>query len=151
MNDGELPIHWRFASGQAFAGLRDLVLSFDFLRLANGHTYAGIEPAYLVEVIDGFLGEPDGVVLGGDRAHLNELRKVLVERIQPAHRQGVEVGRRRWHEGNRVYGSLSTEELHRLALELAPADELVRGWFAEGFCYAYSHEEMESLRMGASG
>jgi hypothetical protein len=36
-------------------------------------------------------------------------------------------------------------------LELAPADELVRGWFAEGFCYAYSHEEMESLRMGASG
>jgi hypothetical protein len=151
MNDSVLPVHWRFASGQAFAGLRKLVRSFDFLRLANGHTYAGIEPAYLVEVIDGFLGEPDGVVFGGDRASLNELRKTLLEQIQPAHRQGLEVGRRRWHEGDRVYGSLSTEQLHRLALELAPGDEMLRGWFAEGFCFAYSLEEMESLRSRSSG
>jgi hypothetical protein len=127
MNDSELPVHWRFASGQAFAGLRELVRSFDFLRLTNGHTYAGIEPGYLVEVIDGFLGEPDDIVFGGDWANLNEQRKVLVEQIQPAHRQGLETGRRRWHDGNRVYGSLSTEELHQLALELAPGDEMLRG------------------------
>ena len=72
LNDSEIPVHWRFASGQAFAGLRELVRSFDFLRLADGHTYAGIEHAYLVQVIDGFLGEPDDVVFGGDRANLNE-------------------------------------------------------------------------------
>ena len=124
--------------------------SFNFLRDANGHTYAGIEPGYLLQVIDGFLGEPDGFVFGGDRANLNELRKLLVEQIQPAHRQGLEAGRCRWHDGNRVYGSLPTEELHRLALELAPNDEMLRGWFAEGFCFAYSFEEMESLR-GSSG
>jgi hypothetical protein len=126
------------------------VRSFDFLRLANGHTYAGIEPQYLVKVIDGFLGEPDGVVFGGDRAKLNELRTVLVEQIEPAHRQGLEAGRCCWHDSDRVYGSLSTAELHRLALELAPGDEMLRGWFAEGFCFAYSFEEMESLR-GTSG
>ena len=120
--------------------------SFDFLRLANGHTYAGIEPDYIVKVIDGFLGEPDGVVFGGDRANLNELRKMLVEQIQPAHRQGLKAGRRRWHDGDRVYGSLSTKELHRLALELASGDEMLRGWFAEGFCFAYSFAELESLR-----
>ena len=38
MNESDLPVHWRFASGQAFAGLRELVRSFDFLRSANGHT-----------------------------------------------------------------------------------------------------------------
>ncbi len=151
MNDSVLPVHWRFASGQAFARLRELVRSFDFLRLANGHTYNGIEPAYLVEVIDGFLGEPDGVVFGGDRANLYELRKALVEQIQPVHRQGLEAGRRRWHDGDRVYGSLSTEQLHRLALELAPGDEMLRGWFAEAFCFAYSLEEMKSLRGRSSG
>lgn len=150
MHDSELPVHWRFASGQAFAGLQQLVRSFDFPRSANGHTYAGIEPGYLVQVIDGFLGEPDGVVFGGDRANLNELRKLLVEQIGPAHQQGLEAGRRRWHEGERVYGSLATEELHRLAIELAPSNEMLRGWFAEGFCFAYSYEEMESPR-GASG
>ena len=150
MNDSELPLHWRFASGQAFAALRELVRSFDFLRLANGHTYAGIEPAYLLHVIDGFLGEPHGVVFGGDRANLNELRKLLVEHIESAHRQGLEAGRHRWHDGDRVYGSLSTEDLHRLALASGPSDEMLRGWFAEGFCFAYSFEEMESLR-GSGG
>ncbi len=151
MNDSVLPVHWRFASGRAFAGLRELVRSFDFLRFANGHTYADIEPAYLVEVIDGFLSEPDGVVFGGDRVSLNKLRKALVEQIQPVYRQGLEAGRRRWHDGDRVYGSLSTEQLHRLALELAPVDEMLRGWFAEGFCFAYSLEEMKSLRGRSNG
>jgi hypothetical protein len=150
MNDSELPVHWRFACGQAFAGLRELVRSFDFLHLANGHTYAGIEPTYLLQVIDGFLGEPDGVAFGGDRANLNDLRKLLVEKIEPAHRQGLEAGRRRWHDGDRVYGSLSTEDLHRLALGSGPSDEMLRGWFAEGFCFAYSFEEMESLRGSGS-
>lgn len=151
MNDSELPIHWRFASGQAFAGLRELVRSFDFLRLANGHTYVGVEPGYFVEVIDGFLSEPEGVVFGGDRVNLKELRQVLVEQIQPAHREGLEAGRRRWHDGDRVYGALSTGELHGLALKLAPGDEMLRGWFAEGLCFAYTFEEMESLRSGSSG
>jgi hypothetical protein len=50
-----------------------------------------------------------------------------------------------------VYGSLETKELHRLALDSAPNNEMLRGWFAEGFCYAYSFEEMESLRSEASG
>jgi hypothetical protein len=151
MNGPDLPIHWQFASGQAFAGLRGLVCAFDFLRDANGHTYVGIEPGYLIDVIDGFLGEPDAVVFGGDRSTLQDLRKLLIEKVQPAHRDGLEAGRRRWHEGNRAYGSLSTEELHRLALELAPADDMLRGWFAEGFCFAYSFEEMESLRSQAKG
>ena len=74
-----------------------------------------------------------------------------MEQIQPVYRQGLETGRRRWREGNRVYGLLSTEELHRLALEFAPGETMVRGWFAEGFCFAHSHEELESLRGGSSG
>jgi hypothetical protein len=146
MTDSTLPVHWRFAAGHAFAGLRELVRAFDFLRLANTHTYAGVEPGHIIEVIDGFLGEPEGVVLGSDRAELLRLRQSLVEHIQPAHRQGLTAGRRCWHEGDRAYGSLPTEELHRLAMVSAPNDPMLRGWFAEGFCYAYSLEEMESMR-----
>lgn len=146
MPDSPLPMHWRFAAGQAFAGLRELVCSFDFLRLADGHTYVGIEPGHLIEVIDGFLGEPEGMVFGGNRAELQRLRQSLAERIEPAHRQGLEAGRRRWLEDSRVYGSLPTAELHQLALRSAPDDDMLRGWFAEGFCFSYSHEEVESLR-----
>jgi hypothetical protein len=146
MADSELTAHWRFAAGHAFAGLRDLVHSFDFLRLANGHTYAGLEPDHLMEVIDGFLAEPEGVIFGGDRAELQRLRTMLTDRVRPVHQQGLAAGRRRWHEGDRVYGSLPTEELHRLAMRSAPDDETLRGWFAEGFCFAYSFEEIESLR-----
>lgn len=146
MADSALPLHWRFAAGQAFAGLESLVRSFDFFRLAGRDTYVGIEPGHLIEVIDGFLAEPEGVVFGGNRTDLLRLRKALVERIQHAHQQGLEVGRRRWHEGDRVFGSLPTEELHRLAMQSGPDDAMLRGWFAEGFCFAYSHEEMESLR-----
>ena len=31
-------------------------------------------------------------------------------------------------------------------MQAAPNDEMLRGWFAEGFCFAYSFEEMESVR-----
>lgn len=146
MRGSELPAHWRFAAGQAFAGLRELVRGFDFLRLANGHVYVGLEPVYLVAVIDGFLGELEGIVFDGDRKELLRLRQLLIQVATPAHERGLAEGRRRWREGKRVYGSLATEALHRLALESAPADERQRGWFAEGFCFAYSLEEMESLR-----
>lgn len=141
----ELPMHWQFAVGQAFAGLRELVRAFDFVRFVNGHTYAGIEPQCLVAVIDGFLGEPDGVVFGGDQSELQLLRQLLIESVVPAYQQGLAEGRRRWQQGDRVYGSLPTEKLHRIALELAPVDAALRGWFAEGFCYAYSIEKLESL------
>jgi hypothetical protein len=146
--DSELPIHWRFAAGRAFAGLRELVWSFDFARLAAGQTYAGLDPEHLVAVIDGFLAEPAGVVFGGDRADLHQLRQALVGRVVPAHREGLAEGARRWHAGDRVYAALPTDELHRLALGLAPADDMLRGWFAEGFCFAYSAAELESLRRG---
>jgi hypothetical protein len=145
MTDWALPVHWRFAAAQAIAGLRELVHSFDFLRLANDHAYTGIEPGHLIEVVDGFLAEPEGVIFGGDRTELRRLRKALAERILPAYRQGLAAGRGRWHEGDRVYGSLPTGELHRLALRSAPDDGSLRGWFAEGFCFAYSSEEMVSL------
>jgi hypothetical protein len=148
MRDSELPVHFRFAFGQAFLSLGELVRSFDFLRLTNGHTYVGIEPDYLVKVIDGFLGEPAGVLYQGEIANLNKLRKSLVEQIQPAYREGLEAGRRNWHDGDGVYGSLSTESLHQRALQLAPESEMLRGWFAEAFCFAFSIEQMESLRAG---
>ena len=151
MADKALPAHWRFAAGQAIAGLRELVRSFDFLHLADGHTYAGIEPGFLIEVIDGFLAEPDGVIFASDRADLQRLRQALAQRIQPAHRQGLAAGRKRWHEGDRVFGSMPIEDLHRLAMRSAPDDEMLRGWFAEGFCFAYSLEEMESLRNESDG
>jgi hypothetical protein len=146
MESSALPAHWRFAAGQAFAGLRELVCTFDFLRLANGHTYVGVEPGYLLAVIDGFLAEPEDIVLGGNRAELQRLRQLLIEVVMPAHERGLAEGRQRWREGERVYGSLQTAALHQLALESAPADPMQRGWFAEGFCFAYSYEELESLR-----
>jgi hypothetical protein len=149
MPDSALPVHWRFALGQAFAGLRELVRAFDFSRLADEHTYVGIEPASLIDVIDGFLAEPEGVVFGGDRADLQRLRQALIERIGPAHRDGLVAGRKQWQEGDRVFGSLPTEELHQLALWSAPEEAMLRGWFAEGFCFAYATEEMESLRSGS--
>jgi hypothetical protein len=40
---------------------------------------------------------------------------------------------------------LPIEELHRLALRSAPDDGMIRGWFAEGSCFACSFEEMDSL------
>jgi hypothetical protein len=150
MTASELPTHWRFAVGQAFAGLRRLVRAFDFPRLANGHTYAGLKRDLLLAVIDGFLAEPEGVVLGGDRAELQRLRQLVVGAVVPAHEQGLAAGRKRWREGDRVYGSLSTDELHRLALQSAPAEDMLRGWFAEGFCFAYSFEVRESLRSKAN-
>ncbi len=146
MPGSSLPAHWRFAAGQAFAGLRELVRAFDFLRLANGHTYAGMEPGSLLAVIDGFLAEPEDIVFTGDRTELQRLRQELIEIVTPAHERGLAEGRRRWREGERVYGSLPTAALHQLALESAPADLMQRGWFAEGFCFAYSYEELESLR-----
>ena len=146
MTPSDLPTHWRFAVGQAFAGLQGLVHAFDFPRLAGGHTYAGVKPDLLLAVIDGFLAEPEGVVFGGDRAELRRLRRLVIEAVAPAYEQGLAAGRTRWREGDGVYGSLPTDELHRLALRLAPADHMLRGWFAEGFCFAYSFEEMESLR-----
>jgi hypothetical protein len=151
MADTALPVHWRFAAGQAIAGLRELVHSFDFLRLADGHTYTGIEPSFLVEVVDGLLAEPEGVVFASDRADLQRLRQSLAQRIEPAHRQGLAAGRKRWHEADRVFGSMPIEDLHRLAMRSAPDDEMLRGWFAEGFCFAYSLEEMESLRNESDG
>ena len=145
MADSTLPVHWQFAAGRAFATLHEFVHAFDFGRLANGHTYAGIQPRYLVEVIDGFLREPDGTLFGGDRKNLQQLRTLLVEQIQQSHEQGLAAGRRHWRESERVYGRLTTAALHELALRSAPEDAMLRGWFAEGFCYAHSFEEMESL------
>jgi hypothetical protein len=118
----------------------------DFLRLADGHTFVDITPAYLIQVIDGFLGEEEEVVFGGDRAELRRQRQVLVGQIGPAYEQGAAAGRRSWQQGPRVFGVLSVEELHHLALQLAPPEEMVRGCFAEGFCYSYAIEELESLR-----
>jgi hypothetical protein len=146
MVTSDLPVHWGFAQAQAFAGLEALVYSFDFPRHAGRHTYAGLRPDFLLAVIDGFLAEGVGVVFGGDRERLRRLREVVVERVQPAFEEGLAEGSRRWREGERVYGALPPDELHRLALGSAPDDPMKHGWFAEGFCVAYSSEEMESLR-----
>jgi hypothetical protein len=146
MTNSTLAVHWRFALGQALAGLRDLVHAFDFVQSAKGHTYADIKPDYLIEVIDGFLGEPDGVLFGGDRTNLQQLQSLLLGRIKPAHEHGLEAGRRCWHDGAKAFGSLTTEALHEVALRFAPDDPALRGWFAEGFCFAYSFEEMASLK-----
>jgi hypothetical protein len=147
MADSALSVHWRFAAGQAFAGLLDLVCSFDFLRLT----------------------EPEGVVFAGDRAELQRLRKTLAERIQPAHREGLAAG----GAGTRVITSTARCQgrncigwpcgrllMTRCCGAGSPRDsaspirlrrwnhndEMLRGWFAEGFCVAYSFEKMESRR-----
>ncbi len=146
MSKTEIASHWQFAAGQALARLRELVRSFDFLRLADGHTYTEFEPAHPLEVIDGFLGEPDGVVFGGGRRELQQLRQVLVDRIQPAYQEGLIAGRQRWQDVDQFFGSIDTEELHRLALQSAPPDDMLSGWFAEGFCRGYAALEFESLR-----
>lgn len=145
MSDLQLPVHWQFAAGRAFAELRDLVCSFDFLRLANEQTYSGIKPSYLIEVIDGFLGEFDALSFGGERTTLQQLWQLLVNDIQPTYARGLIAGRECWKAGDQIYGFLEPDELHRLALSLAPADDWLKGWFAEGFCLAYACEEMESL------
>jgi hypothetical protein len=141
MND-ELPVHWGFAFGQAVAGLRELVQAFNFTKLADGHTYVGVEPRHLVEVIDGFLAEKIIGAFGGNVTELGKLRKALVEQIAPTFENGVEAGKRRWEAGNCVCGEIEMEDLHRLALQLGPADPRLNGWFAEGFCVAYSHAEL---------
>jgi hypothetical protein len=144
MND--LRSHWQFAFGQAVSGLRELVCSFDFAKLADRHTYVGIRPDYLVEVIDGFLGESFISQFGGSRTELENIRQILVKKIIPAFESGLESGKSRWKTGNRVYGEIDTKQLHDLASQLGPADAALNGWFAEGFCFAYSYAELESMR-----
>jgi hypothetical protein len=123
-----------------------LIHEFNFTKLADGHTYVGAEPVYLVKVIDGFLAEDFIVAFGGCKTELKNLRNILVEQILPAFEDGVATGKRRWETGSRIYGEIATEDLHRLAISLGPADRKLSGWFAEGFCVAYSYAEGESLR-----
>lgn len=151
MNDLPLPVHWQFAAQQASSQLHEFVCSFDFLRYANGQTYYGITPEYLLEVIDGFLADPNATeYFRGEQASLQHLRQRLVDSVQPAYERGLVEGRKHWSDGEQVYGSLSTTELQRLALSLAGNDEWLNGWFAEGFCRAYAHAEMESAAKESS-
>lgn len=142
----ELPIHWRFASAQAFTSLRELVQSFDFRKFAGKATYVGLPPSYLIDVIDGFLSENGNVVWGGNRAELLTLRQELMERIVPTYELGADAGKKRWEAGDRTLETGGVEQLHALSLQLGPADPLLSGWFAEGFCVAYSSAWLESQR-----
>src|SRR5262249_46488974 len=80
---------WGFAAAQAFARLEEMTYSFDFRRLAGNATYIDIAPSFLVEIIDGFLGEGDDVVPQGSRRNLLECRELLTSRIQVAFDEGL--------------------------------------------------------------
>lgn len=147
MTSPPLQAHWRFALTHALIGLRSDIRSFDFAQIAvSRQTFTGASPSYLLEVIDGFLGEPELTLLGGERADLVRLRILLVEQVQPAFEEGKLEGRRTWQVGVRFPEMTWVEGLHELAFQRAPLDSIRRGWFVEGFCTAYSALWMESLR-----
>ena len=146
MNNMQLPVHWRFAAHEAARRLRELVCSFDFVRLASGQTYSGITPEYLTEVIDGFLADPTATpYFAEDQKTLIYLRQRLAASVEPTYRRGLDRGREYWANSPQVYGSLSTEELQHLAMSFEVDEESSNNWFAEGFCRAYANSEMESL------
>ena len=140
-----LPAHWSFAAAQAIAALRKLVESFEFASLAGGHPYAAIDPDHLLEVFDGFLMEPAGMLFGGDRAELERLRGVFVGRCRPAYDAGHAAGLQEWRAGNQ---NLPPADLHQRAQNLAPDAPAARGWFAQGFCFAYAQAQFDAAAAG---
>ena len=80
MVSDKLSIHWRYAAGNAYRSLEVHVRHFRFTAVESGHTYVDMSPNELVEVIDGFLSEPETVVPGGNRRSLLELRSFAIDR-----------------------------------------------------------------------
>jgi hypothetical protein len=141
-----LPIHWRYAAGNAFRALEMQVREFDFVRYADGHTYSGLKPQEYIEIVDGFLAEDSTVVPGGNRRALEELRKLLVHHILAAFNVGWDIAIELWNDSDREYASVATSDLHVLARERSPFAGTKCEWFVEGFCQSWAQAEMNSLR-----
>ena len=142
----ELPVHWRFAAGNAFRALETQIREFDFARYADGHTFSGLKPQNYIEIIDGFLAEDSTVVPGGSRRALEDLRKLLVHHILDAFNVGWHMAIEAWNDSDRKYASITTPDLHSMAREMSPFGATKREWFIEGFCQSWAQVEMESLR-----
>lgn len=136
--------HWRYAAGNAFQALETKIRLFDFSACANGHTCSGFKPQDYIDIIDGFLAEDQNVVLGGNRAALQELRKLLVESLI-VFDVGAQNAIETWNT-DRQRCSLNTQESHVLARKRSPYSGLETEWFIEGFCQSYAQTELESIR-----
>jgi hypothetical protein len=139
--------HWLFAFGHAMHGLERLVRHFDFDQEVRHHTFVGVPtPEQIIEIIDGFLSEEITATLGGDRAHLLELRTVVTDRTAPAYEGGIAAAREDWYREPHTYCDTSTADLHRRAAQQAPADDIERNWYIEGYSRSWAREETNSVR-----
>jgi hypothetical protein len=136
--------HWRFAVGQAFGAIREMTYAFDFVRHADGHTFVGMDPGYLLDVIDGFLSEEPDIVPQGHRTELEAQKETIAMQIVPAYQRGIQDGQNHY-EANRPV-ALSVAELHSAAMKGAPSDQVRRGWYVEGFCVGFCNCETTSMR-----
>jgi hypothetical protein len=135
--------HWQFAAATAFARIGGLTRSFDFEREVVRANYVGITPGYIVEIIDGFLDEPDGVIFQGNRRDLVECRKLLISSIQAAFDSGLTAGDAAFRNSGDLRDCWKSNQLHDLAGKAAPDERSIRGWFMEGFCYGWTSAGME--------
>ncbi len=150
----ELPAHWLFALGQAYARLEQLVWGFDFTAEVGKHAYVGVpEPDELVSIIEGFLGEEDDL-FGGDISRLEQMRTAIQETITPAYQAGQEAA----HQ----WVATDLKEKYEKAADsdpiIAEAWKLVPGafgpsaasWFVEGVCRTVGEEWVKAVSASGS-
>jgi len=125
--------------------------SFDFEREAANANYVGITPHFLVEIIDGFLREGDDVLPPRNRRDLVQCRELLSSRIQAAFDQGLAAGQAAYESSPNLRNSWDAEMIRSMAANAAPDDRLVRSWFMEGFCYAWTSADHEYVKKQHSG
>jgi hypothetical protein len=143
--------HWQYAAAATLARLEEITYSFDFKREAGSANCVGITPQFFVEIIDGFLTEGEDVVPQGNRRDLIESRHFLTSRVQQAFDEGLAAGKAAYEGSPKLHDSWDTELIRNLAAGAAPADDKLRGWFMEGFCYAWTLANLENVKKQHSG
>jgi hypothetical protein len=151
MSEATLPIHIRFAIGEAMYGLEQLIKHFDFRSAVFHHAYSGIpEPNELFQIIDGFLTEGPALIPGGSRNQLIGLRQIVFDTIKPAYEAGWKTASVYWETSKPKYGETAIERVQEMAFEKAMDGSIETNWFVEGYCRAWAMKEMEAVTTEAN-
>lgn len=143
--------HWHFAYVSAIWRLEVLIWNFDFENEAGKHDFSGVpDPQKLIEIIDGFLIEADGI-FEGDIRRFNRMRERLSNQILSAYNNGVREAQHIWKEDpeetlkNYSDGSLDLRGTGKEQVDktLSQAEQ---SWFLEGFCRSWQNEWVEATR-----
>jgi hypothetical protein len=145
----DLPLHWRFALGQAFAAIERLVWTFDFEAEAGEHSYASVPaPDDIIRIIEGFLTEHD-LIYAGDVDNLKRLLEITKQQIAPAYRAGQEAAVERWQRSTpderASFTNTLPEEVRKSVQLIAPVEKREANWFFQGYCRRWTEEAFQHV------